>query len=61
MRPGFGRGGAEQDVRPGICASNEWAVTYNAHVGDGFFILSGGGAPSSSVLVLGSREVHEFD
>lgn len=33
----------------------------NAHVGDGFFVLDGRRAPSSSVLVLGSREVHEFD
>lgn len=35
--------------------------SYNAHVGDGFFVLGGGGAPSSSVFVLGSGEIHKFD
>lgn len=35
--------------------------TYDAHVGNGFFVLGGGRSPSSSVLVLGSGEIHEFD
>lgn len=36
-------------------------LTYDAHIGDGLFILSSGGAPSPPVFVLGCGKIHEFN
>lgn len=36
-------------------------MTYNAHIGDGLFVLSSGGAPPPPVFVLRCGKVHEFN
>lgn len=57
----LGAAALERVLGPGAGDGRGFGQTYNAHVGDGFFVLGGGGAPSSSVLMLGSGEVHKFD
>lgn len=57
----LGAAALERMLGLGASGGREMGMTYNAHVGDGFFVLDSRRAPSSSVLVLGSREVHEFD
>lgn len=36
-------------------------MTYDAHIGDGLFVLSSGGAPPPPVFVLRCGKVHEFN
>lgn len=56
----MGAAALERQSGPGA-GGGRWGKAYNAHVGDGFFVLGGCGAPSSSVFVLGSGEIHKFD